>query len=239
MDEKSSLINFGPDHYALPMAVAPKKTTPRAKAPKKERLTQAEATVRMLNATSQLLLELAPGEVTVARICEKAGVHTDYVARYFGSREELMCQSIDAAFIGVFLSTNNPEIPRLSIVLEGNVDVMELSRARVRTIAYLLGCGVDPERFQTSQKMLLDSVLSQSHNPNVSDRTKINLILIGMLVVQGMSTFSEINNMTESQKTDVVSYLGHLSQSGESIQASLNWDSPAPKSGDRKKSKKA
>lgn len=221
------------------MAVAPKKTTPRAKAPKKERLTQAEATVRMLNATSQLLLELAPGEVTVARICEKAGVHTDYVARYFGSREELMCQSIDAAFIGVFLSTNNPDIPRLNIVLEGNADVMELSRARVRTIAYLLGCGVDPERFQTSQKMLLDSVLSQSHNPNVSERTKINLILIGMLVVQGMSTFSEINNMTESQKTDIVSYLGHLSQSGETIQASLNWDSPVPKSHNRKKTTKA
>lgn len=229
MDEKSSLINFGPDHYALTMAVPPKKTTPRAKAPKKERLTQAEATVRMLNATSQLLLENAPGEVTVARICEKAGVHTDYVARYFGSREELMCQSIDAAFVGVFLSTNNPDIPRVSFILEGNVNVMELSRARVRTIAYLLGCGVSPERFQTTQKMLLDSVFTQSDNPNVSERTKLNLILIGMLVVQGMSTFSEINDMSESQKTDIVSYLGYLSRSGEMLQESLGWDKPLVK----------
>lgn len=211
------------------MAVPPKKTTPRAKAPKKERLTQAEATVRMLNATSQLLLENAPGEVTVARICEKAGVHTDYVARYFGSREELMCQSIDAAFVGVFLSTNNPDIPRVNFILEGNVNVMELSRARVRTIAYLLGCGVSPERFQTTQKMLLDSVLTQSNNPNVSERTKLNLILIGMLVVQGMSTFSEINDMSESQKTDIVSYLGYLSQSGEMLQESLGWDKPLKK----------
>lgn len=229
MDEKSSLINFGLDHYALSMAVAPKKTAPRAKAPKKQRLSQSEATVRMLNATSQLLLENAPGEVTVARICEKAGVHTDYVARYFGSREELMCQSIDAAFVGVFLSTNNPDIPRVSLILEGNINVMELSRARVRTIAYLLGCGVSPERFQTTQKMLLDSVLTQSQNPNVSERTKLNLILIGMLVVQGMSTFSEINDMSESQKTDIVSYLGYLSQSGEMLQESLGWDKPLVK----------
>jgi AcrR family transcriptional regulator len=120
------------------MAPAPKKKIPPVPAPKKPRLSQAEATVRMLNATSQLLLEYVPGEVTVVRICEKAGVHTDYVVRYFGSREELLCQAIEAAFLGVFLRTTGDDSSRLAVVLEGKVDVMELAQARLLLSLILL-----------------------------------------------------------------------------------------------------
>lgn len=216
------------------MASASKKNTPRVSAPKKQRLSQAEATVRMMAATSQLLVQHAPGEVTVARICEKAGVHTDYVARYFGSREELMCQAIEAAFLGVFLNTESDDKTRLSVVLEGNVDVMQLAQARVRTIAYLLGCGVSPERFQSSQKLLLESVFSQSTNPKVSDRTRMNLILVGTLIVQAMGTFAEVNDMTDLQKADMLGYIGYISQAGEAIQETLGWDKPAVKSKSKK-----
>ena len=176
------------------MAPAPKKKAPSVVA-KKTRLNQAEATVRMLKAASQLLLMHSPGEVTVLRICEKAGVHTSYVVRYFGSREELLCQAVESAFLGVFLSTEREDSPRLNVILEGRVDVMELAQARVRTIAYLLGCGVSPERFQASQKMLLESVFAQSNNPNVLDRTKTNLILMGTLVFQSIGTFAEVNGI--------------------------------------------
>ena len=211
------------------MAPASKKKTPAVPATKKPRLSQAEATVRMLSATSQLLVENAPGEVTVLRICEKAGVHTDYVVRYFGSREELLCQAVEAAFLGVFLNTNSEETTRLNLVLEGKVDVMQLAQARVRTIAYLLGCGVSPDRFQASQKMLLESISSQSVNPNVGDRTRQNLILIGTLVVQAMSTFAEVNDMSDQQKLDMIAYIGYMSQTGETVQSALSWDTPAPK----------
>jgi AcrR family transcriptional regulator len=179
------------------MAQASKKKSRPVAAPKKPRLSQAEATVRMLSATNQLLLSFAPGEVTVARICDAADVHTDYVARYFGSREELMCQAIEAAFLGVFLKTSNKESTRLNVVLEGKVDVMQLARARVQTIAYLLGCGVSPKRFQSSQKLLLEQVFSQSNNPEVGDRTRMNLILMGTLVFQALGTFAEVNDMSE------------------------------------------
>jgi len=215
------------------MAPTPKKKTSSA-VTKKTRLSQAEATVRMLNATSQLLLEFVPGEVTVVRICEKAGVHTDYVVRYFGSREELLSQAIEAAFLGVFLRTNGEDSSRLNVVLEGSVDVMQLSQARVRTIAYLLGCGVSPERFRSSQKLVLESVFAQSNNPNVGDRTRMNLILAGTLVIQAMGAFDEVNDMTEQQKQDMFSYIGYMSQSGEIVQTALGWDKPAPK----KKAKK-
>ena len=87
----------------------------------------------MMSATSHLLIEFPPDEVTVHRICDKAGVHSDYVARYFGSREELLCQSIEAAFLGVFLNTETNETSRLQVILDDNVDVMQMARARIRT----------------------------------------------------------------------------------------------------------
>ena len=149
----------------------------------------------MLHATSQLLLQHVPAEVTVLRICEKAGVHTSYVVRYFGSREELLCQAVETSFLGVFLGTARKYSTRLNIVLEGDPDVTKLVVARVRKIAYLLGCGVSPERFQPSQKMLLESVFAQSNNPNVLDRTKTNLILMGTLVFQSIGTFAEVNGI--------------------------------------------
>ena len=216
------------------MAPTPKRKIPPVPAPKKPRLSQAEATIRMLNATSQLLLEYVPGEVTVVRICEKAGVHTDYVVRYFGSREELLCQAVEAAFLGVFLKTNNEETTRLNVVLEGKATDVQLAEARLRTIAYLLGCGISPERFQSSQKMLIELVFSQSNNPNVTDRTKMNLILMGTLAMQAMGTFDEVDGMTEQQKQDILSYIGYMSQTGETVQDALGWNKPAPK----KKAKK-
>ena len=211
------------------MAPVSKKKKAPVPAQKKPRLSQAEATARMLNATIQLLLEFAPSDVSVVRICEKAGVHTDYVVRYFGSREELLSQSIEAAFMGVFVQTNSDETTRLKLVLDGNIDVLKLAKARMQTITYLLGCGVSPERFQANQKLVLESVLSQSTNTTVGDRTSKNLVLIGTLIVQAMNVLDEVNDISEQQKADILSYIGYLSRSGETVQAALGWDKPAPK----------
>ena len=183
----------------------------------------------MMSATSHLLIEFPPDEVTVHRICDKAGVHSDYVARYFGSREELLCQSIEAAFLGVFLNTETNETSRLHVILDDNVDVIQMARARIRTIAYLLGCGVSPERFQSSQKMVIESVVAQSHNPNVVDRTRMNLVLIGTLIMQAIGAFADVNDMSGQQKQDILAYLQYMSQSGETVQSALGWDKPAAK----------
>ena len=211
------------------MAPVSKKKKPPVPAPKKPRLSQAEATVRMLSATVQLLLEFAPSDVTVVRICEKAGVHTDYVVRYFGSREELLSQAVESAFLGYFVQTESDEATRLKLVLDGNIDVLKLAKARMQTITYLLGCGVSPERFQANQKLVLESVLSQSGNTTVGDRTSKNLVLIGTLIVQAMNVLDEVNDISEQQKADILSYIGYLSRSGETVQAALGWDKPAPK----------
>jgi AcrR family transcriptional regulator len=217
------------------MGSASKKTTPRRPASTKPRYSQAEASMRMMTATTHLLIEFPPAEVTVHRICEKAGVHTDYVARYFGSREELLCQSIEGAFLSVILSLgvslNNEadETSRLQVVLDYQVDAMQMARARIRTIAYLLGCGISPERFQSSQKMAIESVVAKPLNQNVMDRTRINLALIGLLLMQAMGVFAEVNDMSEQQQQDIYAYIGYMSQSGETVQSALNWDTPKTK----------
>jgi AcrR family transcriptional regulator len=211
------------------MAPVSKKKSPALVAQKKPRLSQAEATVRMMNATAQLLLEYVPSDVTVVRICEKAGVHTDYVVRYFGSREELLSQAVEAAFLGYFVKTESDASTRLSLVLESDVDAMRLAKVRMQTITYLLGCGVSHERFKANQKLVLESVQLQSSNPDVGERTRKNLVLIGTLIVQAMNVLDEVNDISELQKKDILSYLGYMSQSGETIQTALGWDKPAPK----------
>lgn len=213
-------------HYACPMAPASKKNTPRVSAPKKPRLSQAEATARMINATGQLLLENVPGDVTVARICDRSGVHTDYVARYFGSREELMCQAIETSFLGFFLTNSKPGNSRVDVAVSGNADFMELTQKMFGAVSYLLGCGVNPERFQGIQKLSIDAAFAEFENATVSDRTRMNLVLIGFLVIQGMSTLGGVNAMTDAQKQDALSYIGYMRQSGNHVESALGWDKP-------------
>lgn len=210
--------------YSVSMTSTNKRPVPSAGSPKKERLSQAEAMRRMLEATSQLLLEYTPAEVTVARICERAGVHIDYVSRYFGSRDELLCQALEYAFPDAFLRTESEHPSRLQILLQGDEYLWRFARARFQTIAYLLGCGVVPERFQPSQKQMIDSVLLESGNLDISLKAAKTLLLVGTLIVQGMNTFAEVNEMTDQEKSDVMNVVSYLSQSGELIEAALAWN---------------
>jgi len=232
MDEKSRLSNLSLDHYALPMAPTPKKNTPRPSVPKKQRLSQSEATVRMINATGQLLLQNVPGDVTVARICEAAGVHTDYVARYFGSREELMCQAIESAYLGYFLTRNEDTNSRIEGVVKGETNFLVLTQKLFGAMTYLLGCGVSPERFQGMQKLSIDGAISQFHNPQTTDRTRTNLVLLGFLIMQGMGTLGEVNGMSELQRQDMLAFINYLRVAAGSVQDELGWGKPpkpAPK----------
>ena len=62
----------------------------------------------------------------------------------------------------------------------------------------------------------------------------MNLILAGTLLIQALGTFAEVNDMTELQKQDVLSYIGYMSLSGETVQAALEWDKPKPKTKKKK-----
>jgi AcrR family transcriptional regulator len=210
--------------YARNMAPVPRKKSPAVPSLKKPRLSQAEATARMINATGQLLLENVPGDVTVARICDRSGVHTDYVARYFGSREELMCQAIEASFLGFFLTNNRQDGSRVDAAISGNENFMELAQRMFGAMAYLLGCGISPERFHGIQKLSIDAAVKEFENTTASDRTRLNLVLVGFLVIQGMSTLGEVNGMTNMQRQDMMGFIRYLRQAGDDVQSALGWD---------------
>ena len=218
--------------YTRLMASAPKKSsqvpTGRSVVKKKPRLSQAEATLKMLSATANLLLKNPPERVTVQKICQAADVHTDYVVRYFGSREELLCQAIEAAFVGVVLREDG-NTSRIDDTLANTAGILEKAHARFRTIAYLLGCGVEPERFQASQKIVLGHLLAEANNPNTNERTKTNLILVGTLLFQSLAIFAEVNSVTEQQRADLLTFIGLLPNISEKVEKDLGWDQPLPR----------
>jgi AcrR family transcriptional regulator len=215
------------EHYHKWM-VNPAKSQNKAIAGKRPRLSQAEAEVRMKNATAQLLLAHPPADVTVHMISAKAGVHHDYVARYFGSREELMIQTIESAVLGTILSADDKETDIVT-ALDANANLMAMVSARMRTMMYLLACGVDPERFTENQKMVHNFALSQFTKPNLTDRTKMNFTLMGTILIQGMAILGEVNSMTELQKSDIRDFIKQLGLFSVQIQTELKWDQPVPK----------
>jgi AcrR family transcriptional regulator len=214
------------------MAPAPKKSgqvpTGRSVVKKKPRLSQAEATIKILSATANLLLNNPPERVTVQKICQAADVHTDYVVRYFGSREELLCQAIEAAFVGVVLREDG-NTSRIDDTLANTAGILEKAHARFRTIAYLLGCGVDPERFQAGQQIVLGHLLAEAKNPHTTERTKTSMIMIGTLLFQSLAIFAEVNSITDHQRADLFAFIGHLPQMSASVEKELGWDKPLPK----------
>jgi len=218
-------------HMVTPSSKSPKKapaSRAAAAANKRPRLSQAEAEVRMKNATAQLIIAHPPADVTVHMISAKAGVHHDYVARYFGSREELMIQTIESAVLGTILSADDKETDPVT-ALDANANLMAMVSARMRTMMYLLACGVDPERFTENQKMIHDFALSQFKKPNLTDRTKMNFALMGTILIQGMAILGDVNSMTDLQKSDVRDFITQFGLITEQIQTELKWDQPVPK----------
>ena len=209
--------------------VNPAKAQNNAATNKRPRLRQAEAEVRMKNATAQLLLAHPPADVTVHMISAAAGVHHDYVARYFGSREELMIQTIETAVLGTMLAADDSGKTDPVSTIDSNDKMMAMVNARMRTMSYLLACGVSPERFSENQKMINSFGLSHITNPNLTDRTKMNFTLMAVLLVQAMTILGEVHEMTELQKSDIRSAIANFGLITEQMQAALKWDQPASK----------
>ena len=209
--------------------VNPAKAQKNAATNKRPRLSQAEAEVRMKNATAQLLLAHHPADVTVHMISAGAGVHHDYVARYFGSREELMIQTIESAVLGTVLAADDSGKTDPVTAIDSNDKMMAMVNARMRTMSYLLACGVSPERFSENQKMINSFGFSQFTNPNLTDRTKMNFTLMAVLLVQAMTILGEVHEMTEQQKSDIRSAIANFGLITEQMQTELQWDKPVPK----------
>ena len=216
-------------HYADMMAAA-RKTPGKKAAPasKKPRLSRAEAESRMLLAAAKLLLIHAPADVTVHMIAGEAGVHHDYIARYFTSREELLIRVTEIPLTGGLLeelTANGDSLPNASPSETG----LQLARTRHQLIAYLLACGVNPQRFAPTQEALIKSIMEFFNNPELSERSKRNFSLIGVLLMQSIALMGDVNGMTQQDKDDIAAFIFGIGAITPLAQKSFGWDQPAPK----------
>ena len=199
-------------------------TSSAMREPKKTRLRQDEAELLMLKATTDLLTTTSPADLTVHLITSTAGVHHDYVARYFGSREELLVQAVEHSTQAVLLRSNQNYSDRIRHAIANDNELLILASVRIRLISYLLSCGVSPERFQVSQRMILENALKSFTKVTLSNRTKYNFVLIGTLLMQSMNTMGDVNGMTEQDIKDISSFVANFGNITELTQASLGWE---------------
>jgi AcrR family transcriptional regulator len=199
-------------------------TSSAMREPKKTRLRQDEAELLMLKATTDLLTTTSLADLTVHLITSTAGVHHDYVARYFGSREELLVQAVEHSTQAVLLRSDQNYSDRIRYAIANDNELLILASVRIRLISYLLSCGVSPERFQVSQRMILENALKSFTKVTLSDRTKYNFVLIGTLLMQSMNTMGDVNGMTEQDIKDISSFVANFGNITELTQASLGWE---------------
>ena len=219
------------------MAPAPKKPAPapRTKKPQvKPRLSQTEAESIIIQAAIDLILTTPPANITVHMISNRAGVHHDYIARYFGSREEVLIQASEQVLLGVSTNLRRSTSVSVMVGVDSSSTTFEMAGARYRLIAYLLSCGVSPERFVPSQKIPLDVIRNAYVNPQLTDRTKNNLARILTLILQAIHTFGPINDMTEQESIDIMNLFLQANLYSETLQDTLGWDKPAPKKKQKK-----
>lgn len=182
----------------------------------------------MLIAAAKLLLVHAPAEVTVHMIAGEAGVHHDYIARYFTSREELLIRVTEIPLTGGLLDELTAEgdvLPNASPSPSG----LQLARTRHQLIAYLLACGVNPQRFTQTQEALITSIMDLFNNPELTERSKRNFTLICVLLMQSIALMGDVNGMTQQDKDDITAFTFGIGAITPLAQKSFGWDKPAPK----------
>ncbi len=217
------------------MAPAPKKATKalpakgKPAAAKKPRLSQAEAQARMLQASIALLLVHPPADVTVHMIADAAGVHHDYIARYFGSREELLIQSAEAPITGVLTAAQFSGGANLRSSVNPAEDLFKMAAVRYRLISYLLACGVSADRFVNSQTTLIENGMTLFTNSELSERTKRNFVMMSIMLSQSIHLMSEVNGMSEQNIDDVMGFIRGAGSYAPVVQSALGWDQEPPK----------
>jgi len=183
-----------------------------------------------MNATVELILTVPPADITVHMICNRAGVHHDYVARYFGSQDELLIRTSEQALLGVVARERFSKDDTLLVSgRTAEADIFEMAGARYRLITYLLAKGVDPSRFQANQKVIVDLASSVFINPQLSERSRRNFALIMTMLLQSMHVLGDINELSPQDKEDIFGFMSLSGLFTEHVQDSLGWDKPPAK----------
>ena len=181
----------------------------------------------MLLAAAKLLLKHPPADITVHMIAGEAGVHHDYIARYFTSREELLIRVTEIPLTGGLLDELTVEGEFLLPSASPSQSQLHMAKSRHHLIAYLLACGVSPERFTKTQEALIKNIMDLFVNPELTERSKRNFTLIGVLLMQAIALMGDVNGMTQQDKDDIAAFTFGIGAITPLAQKSFGWDQPA------------
>jgi AcrR family transcriptional regulator len=181
----------------------------------------------MLHATVKLLQIHAPADVTVHMIAAEAGVHHDYIARYFTSREELLIQVTEIPMTGDVIEVEAAQGEKLLDAVSTSSTGFQLAKRRHHLIAYLLACGVDPGRFTETQEVLIKNSMDLFTKAELTERSKRNFSLISILLMQSIALMGDVNGMTEQDKEDISTFIIGMGAITPLAQTSFGWDKPA------------
>lgn len=183
----------------------------------------------MLLAAVKLLQIHAPADITVHMIAGEAGVHHDYIARYFTSREELLIQVTEIPMKGGVIEAEIAQGEKLLSAASTSSTGFQIARIRHHLIAYLLACGVGPERFTQTQEVLIKNTMDLFTKPELTERSKRNFSLMSILLMQSIALTGEVNGMTQQDKDDISDFIIGMGAITPLAQKSFGWDKPVAK----------
>ncbi|CAB4362503.1 MAG: TetR family transcriptional regulator [Actinobacteria bacterium] len=181
------------------------------------RVPQPETKGLIISAAIQMMHDLPVNAVTYREIAARAGVNQSYVARYFGSQQEMLIAVTEELSQRAKRHWANPD-PR-AIINDPEV------RIRLMVMQYLLAMGVPPERFadQTREQVAaLDEhfVHRLGYNERAVRAFRAKMGMLLMLTHGGMA---RANGVDDATVNDVVTLFVDELEHGTASVERLGW----------------
>lgn len=181
------------------------------------RLAQPETKQLIIRTAIQMMHDLPVNAVTYREIAARAGVNQSYVARYFGSQQEMLIAVTEELSQRAKRHWANPD-PR-AIINDPEI------RIRLTVVQYLLALGVPAERFADQVNEQMDALgehfvqrLGYNERAVRAFRAKMGMLL--MLTHGGMA---RANGVDDATVNDVVAlFVDELEHGTASIER-LGW----------------
>jgi len=186
------------------------------KAPKSVRavVPAAEAQIRLVNASIEMLREYPFDQVTAREITKRAGLALTTISRNFGSMTGLFNQVSKILMDGALSRQSSPN--QLLMFLDRDFIL------RSQLIAWMIAEGVDPKIFNTensdhfAQEFKIDLNV-QSH------RTSIAWQIVMQFAGQGFAIFSEVRGINKAQIADCLKMLETQRDKLPELERELGW----------------
>ena len=194
--------------------------------PKNPRVSRADAIVKFLDATIDLLDTRTVSEITVQEIATAVGLNHGYVFRYFGTRLDLLVAVTDELADRALLAVRTEMERRLTedaVRQPGDLSLIALGRPftmkRTFLVQYLVSCGIPAERFGPKAREMIqtsvDTLLQQGLSLRMAQAQaiKVSVMLwaqVALAAQMGVSsedatdlflvTIDELQNPQDSEK---------------------------------------